>query len=45
MTFKNISLVHVYFMFGSEKFPVGRLALKDRKIFFEYTPEFIAKKI
>ncbi len=44
MTFKNISLVHVYFMFGSEKFPVGRLALKDRKIFFEYTPEFIAKK-
>jgi serine/threonine-protein kinase HipA len=34
-------LVYVYFMRGEDKLLVGRLALKDRKIFFEYDPGFI----
>ncbi len=41
MTFQNISVVHVYFIRGKEKLFMGRLTLKDRSIFFEYTPEFI----
>jgi serine/threonine-protein kinase HipA len=34
-------MLHVYFMREAEKIPLGRLALKDRKIFFEYSPEFL----
>lgn len=41
MTFQNISLVHVYFIREEEKLSMGRLVLKDRKIFFEYTPAFL----
>jgi len=41
MTFQNISMLHVYFIRETEKIPMGRLALKDRKIFFEYSPEFL----
>ncbi len=41
MNFKNISMMYVYFIQNSEKICMGRLALKDRRIFFEYTPEFI----
>lgn len=39
--FQNIKLVHVYFMRESYKCLMGRLFLKDRKIFFEYENEFI----
>ncbi|VHO00887.1 type II toxin-antitoxin system HipA family toxin [Candidatus Rhabdochlamydia sp. T3358] len=41
MTFQNTSVVHVYFIRGQEKLSMGRLVLKDRRIFFEYTLEFI----
>ncbi|MEI8321061.1 MAG: type II toxin-antitoxin system HipA family toxin [Alphaproteobacteria bacterium] len=41
MTGLNISVLHVYFMRGTEKILMGRLALKDRKIFFEYSSEFL----
>jgi serine/threonine-protein kinase HipA len=41
MNFKNISLVDVYFMQGINKISMGRLFIKDRKIFFEYTQDFI----
>jgi serine/threonine-protein kinase HipA len=34
-------MLHVYFIRETEKIPMGRLALKDRKIFFEYSPEFL----
>jgi hypothetical protein len=37
VTFKN--LVHAYFMHANHKIALGRLALKDRKILFEYEPE------
>ena len=41
MTFQNISVVHVFFLKDEEKILLGRLALKNRKIFFEYQAEFI----
>ncbi len=41
MKFQNIFLVHVYYMTGSEKHYMGRLALKERKIYFEYTSDFL----
>ncbi|MGB7128543.1 MAG: type II toxin-antitoxin system HipA family toxin [Candidatus Rhabdochlamydia sp.] len=41
MTFQNTSVVHVYFIRGQEKLSMGRLVLKDRRIFFEYNLEFI----
>jgi len=40
-TFQHVSLVHVYFMKGYDKLLMGRLLLKDRKIFFEYDSNFI----
>lgn len=43
MSFENLSVVDVYFSSGSEKMSVGRLTLKDRRIFFEYSPEFIKR--
>lgn len=41
MTFKNSSVIHVSYVRGSEKLSMGRLALKDRRIFFEYDQEFL----
>lgn len=41
MTFQSASLVHVYFMKGDERCLMGRLLLKDRKLFFEYDGHFI----
>ncbi|PWU13024.1 MAG: type II toxin-antitoxin system HipA family toxin [Chlamydiae bacterium] len=41
MTFPNTSVVHVYFIRGKKKLPMGRLVLKDRRILFEYTIEFM----
>lgn len=41
MTVQNTSVVHVYFIRGQEKLAMGRLVLKDRKMFFEYTLEFL----
>lgn len=41
MSFKNIAVVHVFYLKASEKILMGRLALKERKIFFEYDAEFL----
>jgi serine/threonine-protein kinase HipA len=45
MTFRHVSLIHVYYMRGTEKCPMGRLALKNRKIFFEYDLEFLKTEL
>ena len=39
MTRQQVLLVHVFFDIGNDKIPVGRLALKNRQIFFEYDSE------
>ena len=41
MSFQHHSVVQVYFIRGTEKLFMGRLALNQRKIFFEYDPQFI----
>lgn len=41
MKFEPNVLVHVFLKLKDEKRSVGRLALKDRRLFFEYTPEHI----
>jgi len=43
--FKNTIVIHVYFIRGEKKIPMGRLAIKERKIFFEYTAEFIKTRL
>lgn len=40
---KPVNVVHVGLKFGKETFKVGRLALKDRQIFFEYDPDFLKR--
>lgn len=40
-----MSVVNVFYMRDTEKLFVGRLADKDRKILFEYAPEFIQTKL
>ena len=45
MIFKNTFVIQVYFIRGEEKIPMGRLAIKERKIFFEYTAEFIKTRL
>lgn len=37
----TVSLVHVLYMMGNKKIPVGCLAARERQIFFEYEPNFI----
>lgn len=41
MNFQNHSLVTVNYLGGSNKQKVGRLLLKDRTVFFEYTADFL----
>lgn len=41
MKFQANAIVHIYFVGRPEKILVGRLILKERKIFFEYSSEFI----
>jgi serine/threonine-protein kinase HipA len=41
MRFEPAKVVNVYYKPKEEKFPVGRLALKSRKIFFEYSNDFL----
>lgn len=37
----SCSLVYIYLNMGKEKLLIGRLALKERKIYFEYASEFL----
>ena len=41
MIFKQLKLLNVYYNKGAEKILMGRLALKERRIFFQYDPSFI----
>ena len=45
MNFEKQSLIYVYLFHGAEKIPVGRLLLKDRHIFFEYTDSFLNQNL
>lgn len=41
MTFQKSSLIHVSYVRETKSLPMGRLALKERKIFFEYHTDFL----
>jgi serine/threonine-protein kinase HipA len=41
MNVKAMPVIHVYYMSGSTKLAMGRLALKNRSIFFEYNTDFL----
>lgn len=43
--FAPVSALNVMLDFEDEHFPVGRLARRDAKIFFEYDADFIARKL
>jgi len=43
MKFEPVKVVHVYYKPHKEKILVGRLALKSRKIFFEYDTAFLER--
>lgn len=43
MTFTPVSQIQIGLNFGKDRQPVGRLALRDRQIFFEYDADFLAK--
>lgn len=40
-TFPSITVIHVGIDFGTGSIPVGRLALRDMRIYFEYEPSFV----
>ncbi len=41
MSFQHINVIHVKYCSGHTTIPMGRLALVNRKIFFEYAPSFL----
>lgn len=45
MQLQPVRLVHVKFCLRNEKVPVGRLALHQGQIFFEYEPSFITRRL
>ena len=45
MSYSATELLHVYCHHGVKKTLVGRLAFKDRRILFEYAPEFMSSGI
>ena len=45
MTFKPVEIVNVKYCRGDEIVPMGRLAINNRKIFFEYDAEFLKTKL
>lgn len=42
MKYIPVKLLNVFLIFGDTPLAVGRLALVQRKIYFEYSPSFIA---
>lgn len=44
MTFKPIEIVNVKYFLGDEILTMGRLAINNRKIYFEYDAEFLETK-
>jgi serine/threonine-protein kinase HipA len=45
MILQNTSLVHVFVTIFAEKHLMGRLAIKDKKFFFEYDSQFLKNKL
>lgn len=45
MTFRPIEIVNVNYHNGTETLPCGRLAISNRKIFFEYDAGFLQKNL
>ena len=41
MTYTPVTEIKVGLNFTDETIPVGRLATRDHKIYFEYDPEFL----
>lgn len=41
----SITKLNISLCFGESPISVGRLAIKDKKIWFEYTPDFVARGI
>lgn len=41
MVFESTQLINIQYYQAHELIPMGRLALKDRQIFFEYAPSFL----
>lgn len=41
MKFDSVKIVHVYFKPMNDKLFVGKLALNNQKLFFEYDPDFV----
>lgn len=44
MTFKSIEIVNVKYCLGDEILTMGRLAINNRKIYFEYDADFLETK-
>lgn len=45
MNYSPVELLYVFFHHGGIKMPLGRLAVKDRQILFEYDPTFIDSEL
>ncbi|MET0154613.1 MAG: type II toxin-antitoxin system HipA family toxin [Rickettsiales bacterium] len=45
MKYQPVNLVNVFLDFGAGKEKLGRLALSNRRIYFEYDPDFLNRKI
>lgn len=45
MTFKPVSQIQIGLNLGEGSEPLGRLALRDRQIFFEYNSGFLDKRL
>jgi serine/threonine-protein kinase HipA len=41
MRFQDHQMIHVYLKMAEDKVPVGSLALRDRRIYFEYARDFL----
>lgn len=41
MRFQDHQMIHVYLKIAEDKMPVGSLALRDRRIYFEYARDFL----
>lgn len=41
MAFQKLNIIQVNYLLGRAAIPMGRLALKERRIYFEYAPSFL----
>lgn len=45
MTFTPVKLLQIYLNLAENQHKLGRLAVKDRQIYFEYDPDFLATRL